>query len=260
MSDHPEHADTIASAWQRWRPEALAPRRPGRAVANAQARAEGDAAEHNALATALAQARKMHAQALQLHDDAKARGHEEGYAQGHALGLREGTAAGHQQGYDAGYQAGLAQGREDGAADAHAKARQLASLADGLAQSVHAFEAETGEALVSLAIRIAEQVLHSTLDMQPEKILDLVRDVLRTQADPDALVTVRLHPDDAALVREHLESDPSAGPWRLMPDETIARGGCIANTVLGSVDATLATRWQRVLAALGRATEHDSRG
>ena len=39
---------------------------------------------------------------------------------------------------------------------------------------------------------------------------------------------------------------------RLLADASIERGGCLAETVLGNIDATLQTRWERVTSALGQ--------
>jgi flagellar assembly protein FliH len=40
--------------------------------------------------------------------------------------------------------------------------------------------------------------------------------------------------------------------YRLLADARITPGGCIAETALGSIDATIETRWERVIAAVGR--------
>jgi flagellar assembly protein FliH len=62
---------------------------------------------------------------------------------------------------------------------------------------------------------------------------------------------LRVHPEDLQLIREHLADEPSSAKWRLIADETILRCGCTAETILGNIDATLQTRWQRVTSALG---------
>jgi len=65
------------------------------------------------------------------------------------------------------------------------------------------------------------------------------------------LLRLRLHPDDLALVQPHLDDDPAARRWRLQADPGMERGGCVAETALGNIDASLQTRWQRVVGALG---------
>lgn len=186
-----------------------------------------------------------------LHDAAQASGHAEGYAAGHAQGLEAGTdegyKAGHSQGYEAGFSAGHVSGRER----AQQETTQLQALAQDCAASIASIEAEMGQALISLAITIAEQVLRSTLEAQPEKILDIVRDITHVDTGRETMLTLRVNPADLALVQEYLDGDPGSGKWRLTPDASIERGGCIAQTALGGIDATLQTRWQRVTSSLG---------
>jgi flagellar assembly protein FliH len=62
---------------------------------------------------------------------------------------------------------------------------------------------------------------------------------------------VFLHPQDHALLRADLEADGLFKGCRFIADARVARGGCRLETAQGEVDATLATRWLRVLAALG---------
>ncbi|TAL79822.1 MAG: flagellar assembly protein FliH [Burkholderiaceae bacterium] len=178
-------------------------------------------------------------------------GHDEGYKTGHAkgynVGKADGTTTGHQEGYDAGFQAGYAQGQ----GKAKAEAAQLAAIAASGALSLATMEGEVGQALINLAIGIARQVVRTTLEVHPEKILDTVRDILCMERGKDAVLTLRLHPEDLLLVREYIEEDPGAAKWRLIADPAVEHGGCVAETALGNIDATLQTRWQRVTSTLG---------
>jgi flagellar assembly protein FliH len=194
---------------------------------------------------------RQQAELQRLRDAAQQAGRAEGYATGHAegrlAGEQEGRASGQQQGYDAGFAAGHAEGREL----ARQEAVRLQELAQASAASLLEMEEEMGQALIALSIQIAERVLRGTLDSQPEKMLDVVRDIIHLEGDKETALTLRVHPDDEALVRQYLDGEPTATHWRLRADDTIARGGCIAETVLGSIDATLQTRWERVTASLG---------
>ncbi|MNN38728.1 Flagellar assembly protein FliH [compost metagenome] len=50
----------------------------------------------------------------------------------------------------------------------------------------------------------------------------------------------------------HLAGELEAAGWTVRADATVARGGCIASAASGELDASLATRWSRVIKALGR--------
>jgi flagellar assembly protein FliH len=229
-----------AETWKRWE---MASFDAPPAAAALQAAAEP--------AQALPDPELLRKEIKRLHDAALASGHAEGYASGHTQGLEAGTdegyKAGHQQGYEAGFSAGHASGREQ----AQQETAQLQTLAQECAASIASIETEMGQALISLAVKIAEQVLRSTLDAQPERILDIVRDITHLDTGREAILTLRVNPADLDLIRNYLDEDPGTGRWRLASDASIERGGCIAETALGSIDATLHTRWQRVTSALG---------
>ena len=199
----------------------------------------------------LPKAAAVFAEIKRLRDAAQLSGHAEGYASGHtqgmAAGIEVGRKAGYDQGYEEGYKAGHAAGRER----AELETAQLQSLAKACADAVVSVEEEMGQAMISLSIRIAEQVLRSTLDAHPEKILDLVRDIIHMDTSKEAILKLRVNPADLDLIDQYLQHDIGVSHWRLLADQSIERGGCLAETVLGNIDATLQTRWQRVTSALG---------
>lgn len=196
-----------------------------------------------------AQLAKEHEQA-RLAVQAKAQA--EGYAQGRVQGLADGTRAGLKAGHEEGYEAGFAEGHAAGRAAGLNETEQLHSLLTACAQALESIEAEIGQSLIALATQIAQRVVHSTLAIAPEKILDTVRDIFRIDQDHQTLSHLRVNPADLELIKTYLTDDPSLEKWQLISDPGIERGGCIAETALGDIDATLQTRWQRVTAALGR--------
>lgn len=169
-----------------------------------------------------------------MHEDAHAAGHAEGYAAGHT----------------AGFEAGRSEGYAEGKAVAEAEATRLHTLADNLDQALGALDTEVAEELLALSIEIARQVLQHTLAANPTAIVDTVRAALAQM--PQAHAQIRLHPDDLALVREHLGEHIGHGGHRLIDDVSIARGGCKVEAAGAQIDATVETRWRRVLETLGR--------
>lgn len=176
------------------------------------------------------------------YDEGFRKGHAEGRKTGHTEGLKTGQDEGYQSGHREGYEKGLQEGRKLSSEEA----ARLGTLADDFAASVATLDKQISEALVALSLDIARQVIRSTLDVNPEKIVDIVRDILQTESGDQAGLRIRLHPDDVPLVQRYLPEETGRHPWHLQPDEHIERGGCIAETPLGSIDATLRTRWERV--------------
>jgi flagellar assembly protein FliH len=105
--------------------------------------------------------------------------------------------------------------------------------------------------VMNLAFDVARQVLRSELSVNRESMLPGVREALDLAGsgpNPQLL----LHPDDVEFVARHLEGEIAAGNWRICADPRVDQGGCRVSTANGSIDATLALRWRRVAASLGR--------
>lgn len=254
MSDKPGRSADLATRarWQRWEMESLDALR-----ASPMRRASDRDAEQRK-----AEMQRRAAETLtRAHEQGRASGYQEGFEQGqragHAQGLQSGRAEGLEQGRAegraAGFQAGMKQGHAEGASLAREQAGRLDALADACGAALNGLEQEVGQALIHLATRIAEQVLRSHLRDHPNQILDLVQDVLQSSPREGAAIILRLHPDDLELVQTFLRQNPDVSQYQLVADEQLTHGGCIAETLHGSIDATLETRWLRVIAALGQA-------
>ena len=163
-------------------------------------------------------------------------------------------------GYDDGLRAGIAQGREQAGREMAERERErlaeIAQRADALLGSLTAqlamLQQGFADEVVGLAVAIARSAVGSALSLRPDRVIPLVNEALEALADERGRPVVRLHPDDAALLGEALGPLLAARGAQLVPDETVAAGGCIVETGRASVDATLATRWQRAVAAIGR--------
>lgn len=236
--------------WQRWEMESLdALKQPlGRRASDRDPLYQAELARRRAQAIAEAREEGL--------AQGRAEGFEQGRLDGHAQGLAQGHAEGHAQGLAQGHAEGHAQGHAQGLAEGADLAREQAARLDGLAQACGAaldgLEREVGQSVIQLAVRIAEQVLRTHIRDCPNHILDLVHEVMQARPEQGGSLQLRLHPDDLELVRTFLQQTPDPARYRLNADASITRGGCIAETALGSVDATLETRWQRIIAALGQ--------
>jgi flagellar assembly protein FliH len=65
-------------------------------------------------------------------------------------------------------------------------------------------------------------------------------------------IVLHLDPADVALVRSVIPADHPGPPLSIVPDPKVGAGGCIVDTDQASVDATVPSRWRRLLASLGR--------
>lgn len=256
MSDKPAIDLATRARWQRWEMdslEAAQSRRNRRLPGQDQPSAEMQQKKTRVLEEA-------HKQGLAKgYQEGFAQGRKDGYDKGLEAGKADGHEAGKQTGHDEGYAAGLAQGKSDGLAHAREQAARLDTMARACAGAINSLEQEVGQKIIDLSIHIAEQVLRSQIRNRPDHILDLLQEILTSRPEHDTSLHLHLNPSDIELVNNFLQHDAGAGNYRLISDEQISAGGCMIETTYGSIDATIETRWKRIIAALGQPDSNESR-
>lgn len=160
----------------------------------------------------------------------------------------------HQQAYQEGFAAGLREGRAQG----EAYSQRVRELLSGLERALERFEAEMAEEVLDLALEIARQLLRRSLSVEPERVLDVVREAIENLPQLSEHPVLVLHPEDAELVRQMLAYEYQESVWRVVEDPHMERGGLRIETAEGEVDATLPTRWKRIVAALGSDADWNS--
>jgi flagellar assembly protein FliH len=149
----------------------------------------------------------------------------------------------HEQGYAAGY--------EEGIEKARAVTAKLDDLMSSLQQSLAAIDQEIADQLLATAVEIASQVVRQSLRVKPDLLLPVVREAITTLHPHLGHPALFAHPDDAALIRTHLGEQLSHLNWRIIEDASITAGGCRVELGASEIDATLETRWRRVIEAIG---------
>jgi flagellar assembly protein FliH len=148
--------------------------------------------------------------------------------------------------------AGEAEGRAAGIAAAQEAAQPalaaLAAAAGAVNELRVQLAAEAEHDAVELAIRIAEQILAGAIAVQPERVVDVARNALRHLIDRRH-VTLVVNPADLELVSDSVENLTSqlGGIEHLsvQADRRVGRGGAIARTEAGDIDAGLPTQLAR---------------
>ena len=149
-----------------------------------------------------------------------------------------------------GHAAGFAAGHAEARGLVEQEAQRLRGLLTTFGEALDSLQDEVGAAALGLALDVARQVLRDEISGHPESMLPGIREALDLGGS-NANAQLVLHPADAGFVREHLNDLLNAGQWRIVEDNSIGAGGCKVVTTSGSIDATLSTRWRRVVSALG---------
>jgi flagellar assembly protein FliH len=156
-------------------------------------------------------------------------------------------------GYQAGYEEGRLAGEKAGEARASATIENFATLVSNFRQSLVGLEQTVAEQLLSLGIEIASQVIRSAIRTDEQVLLPVIREAIATLPLHHAHITIHLHPDDAINVRARLGEQFATSGGQIVEDTEITPGGCRVQAGVSEVDATVETRWKRVLEAIGTA-------
>lgn len=154
----------------------------------------------------------------------------------------------HQQAREEGHAAGYREGKDQ----VQTEAERLQMLVKNLDQELQHFDQQVAQDLLTLSLDVARQMLCQALRVRPEFVLTVVQDAIACLPHFNQHAHLVLHPEDATLVRSRLGEQLSHSGWKILEDTRMARGGCRVETANSQIDATLPSRWQRVLAAIGQ--------
>jgi flagellar biosynthesis/type III secretory pathway protein FliH len=100
-----------------------------------------------------------------------------------------------------------------------------------------------------LATTIAERILRREPSVDPERLRKTVRETL-VHLEKSERISLRLNPADlAALEAQNVrlfDEFDAAERLEIVPDETVAPGGCVAETEILEVDARIETQLQKI--------------
>lgn len=154
----------------------------------------------------------------------------EAYREAFQQGLREGTAAGREQ--------------------VRAQVERLDQLLTDLARPFDEVDETVQAELVSLAMALARQIVRRELRQDPTQIIGVVREAMGQLPVAARDVRVQLHPEDAAIVREHLAPAANERAWSLVEDPMMMRGGCQVVSASSRIDVRLEKRLGALLSEL----------
>lgn len=189
----------------------------------------GDALSHEYVAWNAPEVREEAERALDAAadlDDLRRQATDRGFAEGHA--------------------AGLAAGRQE-------LTETLASLEcvlNVLARPLEELDVRVEEEIVALVKAVAGQLVRRELKIDPSHIVGVIREGLAALPLSAEEPVVKLHPEDADVVRRCLSADDGDRPWRIVADPLMQRGGCLVTMADSQIDGRLETRLGRVVATM----------
>jgi type III secretion protein L len=148
-----------------------------------------------------------------------------------------------------GYEQGLAEGRE-------AARAEMTEILVKAQEDAEQLRAASKEAAIPIARRMAERIVGRALELHPSLIADIAAQALAASRARSGAVVLRVNPVDlVALEQERPRLAARLGAsldLQLVPDEAIARCGCLVETNVGRLDARLDRQLDAIEKALGQ--------
>jgi flagellar assembly protein FliH len=147
------------------------------------------------------------------------------------------------------YQQGLKDGHKAAAHEMDAKVDvingRLARTMEELTGVRQRYRHEAEEDVVALALAIARRILHRELTIAPEALLGLVKAALE-KIDGRELHSVRVRPEDAAMIQQHFEKMGLPRRVEVIADPGLERGAAILDSSRGALDASVETQLSEI--------------
>ena len=171
---------------------------------------------------------------------------------------RSATQAARQAGYQDGYRDGLVALDSFKQGYARQVSSQVAALVTALVDQLERLEQQMADGVARSATLLARQVVRSELATRPELVAQVAQDAVNAVLLSARHISVSVHPQDHALIAEGASEALAARGARLLSRPDLQRGGCWVESDAGSIDATVATRWNQAVQALATGVDWDA--
>jgi len=155
------------------------------------------------------------------------------------------VAAIEQEAFAKGYAQGERAGLDVAATRAQAMLRRLGETLQELtalrAEMIHRSERQ----VVQLALAIAERMIHREISLDRGLLCAMAR-VALDRLGENASATIRLHPDDHAVVSAGQAVDWANDHIKVIPDALVSRGGCLVQSDFGFMDVDVAAQFREL--------------
>ena len=168
-----------------------------------------------------------------------------------AAQLAEQLRAARQAGYQEGYRDGLVALDAFKQSFASQTSAQIGTLMQSLGTELDGLQQDMARTLAISATHLARQIVRSELKARPDLIAQVAHEAIDTLLLSARHITLRVHPDDHVFVTKGAAEVLAARGARLLSDASLQRGGCLVESDIGVIDASLETRWRRAAASLG---------
>jgi len=182
---------------------------------------------------------------------------KEGFEIGYKEGLNKGYLEGHKRGYKEGFEKGKKEAEERYKKlenilkkDFQEKIQSINTFLKNLEKESKELILNMDKEVLNLALNIAQKLILKEIERDPEISLRLIKEALNYIAEGTEL-NIKVNPEEYKFLEENLlKYIPPSQKIKLIPDESISKGGIFIETSLGVIDATFEKRWKKLLETL----------
>jgi len=153
---------------------------------------------------------------------------------------------------DKAYKDGLDQGRKEASTKMELNIKESLTVIEKGRQEKQRIMEETESDILQLSTKIATKLMNSELTIKPDIIMNIVKDAV-TKISDNRDIILRVAQEDLDEVRSNKELIEELMDTRnltITADRKIDQGGCMIETKLGFIDATIETKTEMILSAL----------
>ncbi len=168
---------------------------------------------------------------------------QEARQQAYAEGFQHGHDAGSQETRDA-LEAVIRRSAEETAV-------RMGQLLHSMGDQLIAAEQHVARQILELSCDLARQVVRQELKVNTRHLRAVIGEALEQMVEDGLPATVRMNPEDLALMKGALLETLGENAPELVADPDISPGGCLIQSPSSVVDATIEKRWARAVGNLG---------
>ena len=161
----------------------------------------------------------------------------------------------HEEARKAGYEAGFEEGKNEAEKRCEAIVQEatqsIETLVKNIENALEQLDQSVANQLLELALETARQLTAGAIKVRSDILLPIIQESIASLPMHHAHITVHLNPVDAALIRAGLSEQTGQNNLQIQENNSISQGGCRITAGTSEVDASIETRWRRVLEAIG---------
>jgi|GEM_PF-2345252 len=148
--------------------------------------------------------------------------------------------------YQSGFDAGFEAGKKEMQLQYQNEIQAVNAIINQLQESRWRLEREAELNVIELVIQIAQRLTNSELQTDPGKIENILKETL-SHVENDEVLEIQLNSEDYDYLTQQSELPESLNPdVKIKKSTSLDRGGCIVQTNMESIDATIETKLEQI--------------